>query len=105
MFLLRSHRPCSVKVSMVQRLLPYLPNIGSLGLRRALMGVAPHDGVRKIKKLVDVMTRRSTEIYELKKRALEQGDESVTHQVGEGKDIMSILRASRCLFSFLIDNT
>lgn len=37
------------------------------------------------------MHRRAVHIYEQKKRALEEGDESVTKQIGEGKDIMSIL--------------
>ena len=37
------------------------------------------------------MDRTSTEVFEQKKKALQAGDEAVTKQVGEGKDIMSIL--------------
>ena len=42
-----------------------------------------------------MMRSKAREIFEQKKRALELGDEAVKQQVGEGKDIMSILRASR----------
>lgn len=38
------------------------------------------------------MERRSQEIIDEKKTALLQGDEDLVHRVGEGKDIMSILR-------------
>lgn len=38
------------------------------------------------------MEIRSREILEAKRAALRAGDEAVKQQVGEGKDIMSILR-------------
>lgn len=80
---------------MVRRLLPYLPEIGSASFRGKVVDVIPHRGVQKMKAVVDVMHRRTVEIYNGKKLALEKGDEAVTRQVGEGKDIMSILRAFR----------
>ena len=43
---------------------------------------------------VRMMRTRSREIYEQKKLALAQGDEAVKLQIGEGKDIMSILSES-----------
>ena len=46
-------------------------------------------------KIVDVMYETSVEVYEAKKRALEEGDEVVEQQIARGKDIMSIL--SKCL--------
>ena len=39
----------------------------------------------------DTLWRRSEEIYASKKQAFEQGDEAVAQQIGEGKDLMSIL--------------
>lgn len=39
------------------------------------------------------MDRTCVDIFEGKKRALKEGDEAVSKQVGEGKDIMSILSA------------
>ena len=40
------------------------------------------------------MHRRSKEIYDKKKAAIEQGDQDVVHAVGEGRDMLSILRES-----------
>lgn len=77
---------------LLRRILPYLPDIGSRALRRTLVDIFPHRGVQHMKAVVDVMHRRSIDIYKEKKRALEQGDEAVTRQIGAGKDIMSILR-------------
>jgi hypothetical protein len=37
------------------------------------------------------MWKLSTEIYQEKIRALNQGDETVVEQIGRGKDIMSVL--------------
>ena len=81
------------EVSLLRRLVPYVSDLGPPAFRRWLLGVFPHKGVQKLKSIVDVMHERSVEIYNLKKQALDQGDEAVAHQVGEGKDIMSILRA------------
>jgi hypothetical protein len=39
------------------------------------------------------MDEASMKIFKEKKRALSEGDDAVLHRVGEGKDIMSILRA------------
>ena len=44
-----------------------------------------------MKVLVDVVHDRSVEIYHAKKQALEQGDGAAAQQIGEGKDLMSIL--------------
>ncbi len=50
----------------------------------------------------DTMARRSEEIIGAKKSALAKGDDELAHRVGEGKDIMSILRTCsvRLLLSF-----
>ncbi len=42
----------------------------------------------------DTMARRSEEIISVKKSTLAKGDDGVADRVGEGKDIMSILRTS-----------
>lgn len=55
------------------------------------MGMVPHEGIRQMKAIIDTLHRRSSEIYAAKKRALEQGDQELAMQIGEGKDIMSIL--------------
>ena len=44
-----------------------------------------------MQKIVDTMWREATNIYRAKKNALEQGDEAVAREIGEGKDLLSIL--------------
>ncbi|TFK86201.1 cytochrome P450 [Polyporus arcularius HHB13444] len=88
---IKSFAPAVAGINFWRRLLPYLPEWGSPALRRKIVESIPHEGVQKAKSVVDTIHRRSVEIYEEKKRALEEGDEKVTRQIGEGKDIMSIL--------------
>ena len=51
----------------------------------------PNRDVQRMREISDIMHERSVLIYNLKKDALEQGDEALKHQIGEGRDIMSIL--------------
>ncbi|KAI0754321.1 cytochrome P450 [Daedaleopsis nitida] len=88
---IKALEPAQVKTSLLRRLLPYIPKGGSPWLRRKILEYIPHEGIQQEKAIVDIMHLRSVEIYEEKKRALEQGDEAIMEQVGEGKDIMSIL--------------
>ena len=52
----------------------------------------PHEKFQKLRKIVDTMHERSVHIYNEKRAAIERGDEGLKQQLGEGKDIMSILR-------------
>ena len=45
-----------------------------------------------MKRLTYQVHNRSKEIFEAKKAAIERGDQELLHTVGEGKDVMSILR-------------
>lgn len=69
---------------------------GPVWLRRHLITLVPNQGVQDLKVIVDSVDARSREIIEGKRAALRAGDEAVKHQIGEGKDIMSILRTSAC---------
>ncbi|KAH9902854.1 cytochrome P450 [Cubamyces lactineus] len=80
------------RVAIPRRLLPYLPTIRLGGIGRALLQLVPHDGVRQLVEISDTLWRCSTTVYNEKKRALEEGGAAVAQQVGEGKDIMSILQ-------------
>ena len=71
-------------------------NLGPAWFRRAIVDMIPVKQVQRLKNVVDVMHKRSVEIVTEKKAALQRGDEVLTQQVGEGKDVMSILRT----FSF-----
>ena len=59
---------------------------------RALLRRLPSPSARKAMQIRDTMARRSQEIIEEKKAALAKGDAALAHEVGEGKDIMSVLR-------------
>ncbi|EJF59821.1 cytochrome P450 [Dichomitus squalens] len=87
----KNFSPAALETTLLRRLLPYVSEFGSPAFRRWVVERFPHKGVQKLKSVVDVMNYRSIEIYRSKKQALEQGDEAVARQVGEGKDLMSIL--------------
>ena len=55
------------------------------------MDLLPWKNAHKLRDIIDVMDKTCVEIFENKKRALEEGDELVVEQMGRGKDIMSIL--------------
>ena len=50
--------------------------------------------MNRVIELTDSMNANAREIYETKKMLLELGDSATVKQVGDGKDIMSLLSAS-----------
>ena len=59
--------------------------------------MSPHLPIPNWSELLEViktMETQSKNIFYEKRRALEKGDEAIVHQIGEGKDIMSILSTS-----------
>ena len=71
--------------------LPTLIRVGSPGFRRFLVNLMPWKSIRELRNISDVLYETSVEIFESKKAALEAGDSALKQQVGEGKDILSIL--------------
>ncbi len=65
---------------------------GTASLRRRIVELSPDPNIQALKDIVDVMETRSKEILKDKRAALQAGDEAVKQQIGEGKDIISILR-------------
>ena len=47
-----------------------------------------------MKAIIDIFHNTSVEIYEAKKRAFQQGNEELAAQIGQGKDIISVLSIS-----------
>lgn len=68
-----------------------LSKIGTPRFRRMIVDLIPYKDLHKVRDIIDVLHKTSVEIYESKKKALEEGDESLAAQVGRGKDIMSVL--------------
>ena len=81
-----------METSILRRFLPFLCTIGSPVFRRKVVELIPSQRVQRLTAIVDTIHRRSREIFEDRKRLLEEGGEAMTRQVGEGKDIISILR-------------
>jgi len=74
-----------------------MTNIGSPKLRRFVVDLLPWKNLHVVRDIVDIMHSASSEIFESKKRALLNGDEDATRQVGQKKDVMSILSQSTLL--------
>ena len=74
---------------MIQKLSWYLPDT----LSRTLLRLSSNKRLSKLMSIYDTMERRSREIIVEKKALLAKGDAALEHEVGEGKDIMSICRA------------
>ena len=72
-------------------------NIGTPKFRRFVLNLLPWKNLHEIRDIVDVLANTSAEIFEEKKKALEKGDKTVTHQIDEGNDIMSLLSAYHLL--------
>ena len=73
--------------------IPLFVKLGPPRFRRFLLEMSPSPNLKMVKETVDVMAKTSDAIFKDKLRALQQGDEAVSHQVAEGKDVMSILCA------------
>lgn len=78
----------------LQQYLPLFEAIVPAGWRRAVAERIPVRAMRDIIQIVNTLRTRSAAIFAEKKRALLAGDEALKEQVGEGKDLMSILCAS-----------
>ena len=73
-------------------IIPFLDYMGPPWFRRWLLDLTPNKAMQRLKYIVDTMHRGSEEIYASKKALLEKGDDAMLNQIGEGNDIMSILR-------------
>ncbi|RPD79153.1 cytochrome P450 [Lentinus tigrinus ALCF2SS1-7] len=83
--------PQLVNTSIARVLLPYVANLGPAAFRRRVVEMTPSKTIQRLKDISDIMHERSVLIYNEKKAALEKGDDALKHQIGEGRDIMSIL--------------
>lgn len=71
--------------------LPYFSNLGTAAFRRWALQLLPSENVKLLIDATDVMDETSRTVFYHKKAALEKGDDDVVLQIGEGRDIMSIL--------------
>ncbi|KAG5718646.1 putative cytochrome P450 4d20 [Termitomyces sp. T112] len=84
--------PTTAKMMLLREyLLPTLVKIGSPRFRRWVVDHIPMKRIRAMRDIVDTLDRTTTEIFEGKKRTLKEGDEALSKQVDQAKDILSIL--------------
>ncbi|PIL32261.1 cytochrome P450 [Ganoderma sinense ZZ0214-1] len=95
----KSFFPQMMKSILIRVLLPFLVNIGTAGFRRRVVELIPLKDVQRMRYISDVMYERSVQIFNEKKAALEKDDEALKQEIGEGRDIMSILLRANLLAS------
>ncbi|KAJ3903765.1 cytochrome P450 [Lentinula edodes] len=71
--------------------LPYVSWIGTAGFRRRVINMLPWKDLHHMRDMVDYMHSVAEQIYKIKLRAFEAGDEAVASQIGRGTDLISIL--------------
>nr|BED42974.1 cytochrome P450 monooxygenase [Trametes versicolor] len=87
---IKAFQPTIMQLTLFRRAIPYLPDVFPW-LKRKFVERFPNKNVQKLRRIVGTMHEKAVEIYEEKKRTIEQGDEASKNRVGEGKDLMSIL--------------
>ncbi|KAG6844218.1 hypothetical protein H0H87_008764 [Tephrocybe sp. NHM501043] len=81
-------------------ILPIIVKFTTPQFRRWALDRLPIKRYHRIRDIVDTWDRTTTEIFEGKKKALREGDEALAKQVGQAKDLMSIL--SELLFRHVV---
>ena len=84
-------RPVTFKTLFIQMYLTPLVRLGTPKFRRFILNLIPWKTLHQLRDILDVIHNTAVEVINSKKRALEDGDEAVARQIGEGKDILSIL--------------
>ncbi|KAI0668342.1 cytochrome P450 [Trametes maxima] len=88
----KAYFPIQSHFSTLTRLMiPTLVKLGPAWFRRRVVEALPHGLTQRMKEVSDALEARSLQIVNDKKAALQGGDEALKQQVGEGKDIISVL--------------
>jgi hypothetical protein len=66
-----------------------LVKLGPPGFRRFLVDLLPFKNARRLRDIIDILDNTAKEIIKVKTRAIQEG--ATEHQVGQGKDIITIL--------------
>lgn len=74
------------QIALLRLLTPFVTRIGSPSFRRFLLNFVPIRAVQKLKEMSDVMENTCKDILRQKRESIE------LNEIGDGKDIMSLLR-------------
>ncbi|KAF9493432.1 cytochrome P450 [Pleurotus eryngii] len=83
---LKKLQPTIFGMMIARNFLPWLVKIGTPSFRRWVISLTPWKRLREARDLVDFMHETSLEIYNLKKRAIAEGDEAVLKANLEASD-------------------
>ncbi|EIM81571.1 cytochrome P450 [Stereum hirsutum FP-91666 SS1] len=86
--------PTAGRIELLRMFLPYFSNLGTASFRHWAIRLLPSKNIKLLIDATEVMDETSKKVFYHKKEALEKGDDAVVHQMGEGRDIMSILMQS-----------
>ena len=84
-------RQTLVRLHPWRPLLPWLRRNVPLGLLRWATEVLPGPALRHMRAISDSVYATTQQVLQRKKEMLKQGGASLAHEVGEGKDLMSVL--------------
>ncbi|EPT01796.1 hypothetical protein FOMPIDRAFT_1048392 [Fomitopsis schrenkii] len=88
---LKSLVPKLDSIAILQRLIPLFESLPRWMLSAAVQAFPTGTRIHEIAKVVNTLDQRTKEIYAEKKRALAKGGAEMAKQVGQGKDIISVL--------------
>ncbi|KAJ7451486.1 cytochrome P450 [Mycena galericulata] len=83
--------PVLVRTALIRQLIPWAVKLGPAWARRLMVAITPLEHVTLLKHFSDILWNTANEVLTSKQEALAKGDASVSEQIGQGKDIMSIL--------------
>ncbi|KAJ6544810.1 cytochrome P450 [Mycena vulgaris] len=85
-------QPTIIRMALAAHyILPWASKIGSARFRRFIVNIFPWQNLHDGRDLLDTMYETAVHIYQAKKKALEEGEEAVSAQIAQGKDIISVL--------------
>jgi hypothetical protein len=80
-------------LTVSRHLFPYVDKVFHPKILKFLGRALPWPTLSHIMDLAETLNSKSRGLHETKKRLLELGDDATVRQVGDGKDIISILSA------------
>ncbi|KAJ7852383.1 cytochrome P450 [Mycena olivaceomarginata] len=83
--------PVLVRTALIRQMIPWAVKLGPAWVRRLIVAAMPLEHVTLLKHFSDILWNTANEVLTSKQDALSKGDASVAEQIGQGKDIMSIL--------------
>ena len=87
-----THSAANSDLRHLRGFLPYIVRLGPAWFRRILLDLAPYEKLQRVKRNCDIVNQGCLSLFNAKKEALRRGDETLLQLVGEGKDVMSVLR-------------